>query len=102
MGTPKLLRLVRALSAYLDHTKATRGEQTKLFISLKSNTSGASIQTLTRWLRETIKCYYESQAPQELTDAPGHRLMNCVHSLTLSNNPSYSHQGCNEGNMLEK
>jgi len=43
-------------SAYPDHTKTTRGEQTK----------------------RSIKCCHESQAPQEVTDAPGHNLMYCA------------------------
>ena len=87
LGTPEMLCPIRALSAYLDRTKATRGEQTKLFISLKSSTSGVSIQTLARWLRETIKCCYESQAPQELADASGahaHELRALASSLAVA------------------
>jgi len=71
-GQEQLLCPVRALRAYLEQTKAVRGEQTRLFLRVKgSNQVGASIQTLARWLRETIRICYEREAPQSRADAVG-------------------------------
>ena len=79
---------VRALRTYLDRTKATRGDQTRLFLRLKgSNQAGASLQTLARWLRETIRICYEAEAPRQVADTQGchaHELRAVAASLAVA------------------
>ncbi|RLC31139.1 MAG: hypothetical protein DRH37_03750 [Deltaproteobacteria bacterium] len=87
-GGAELLCPVRALRTYLDLTKATRGEQTRLFLRLKgSNQAGASLQTLARWLRETVRICYEVEAPQLMADVDGchaHELRAVAASLAVA------------------
>jgi integrase len=88
-GREELLCPVRALRAYLDHTKATRGEHTKIFLSFKKGnaTSGVSSQTLARWLRDTIKCCYELSGPGAVGEAQGahaHQLRALASSLAVA------------------
>jgi hypothetical protein len=63
----RLLCPVRALRIYLQRTNEVRGERLKLFISYCSNHSKEiGVNTISRWLRETIKLTYQSQKSADL------------------------------------
>ena len=44
-----------ALKSYLDRTSTTRGESKKLFITYKKPYHEATTQTISRWIRDTLK-----------------------------------------------
>ena len=70
-GDSDLLCPVRALRAYLVKTKPNRGVHTRLFLGLTGKFNPVSIQTLSRWMRATVKLAYEELAPGSLGDAVG-------------------------------
>lgn len=79
---------VRALRLYLAHTKAYRGEQTRLFLRLNgTDGAGVSSQTLAKWIRETIRICYKEAAPQQVADTQGchaHELRAVAASLAVA------------------
>ncbi len=58
---------VRAIRIYLERTNRFRGDKRKLFISLCPNYSKEiGVNTISRWIRETIKLSYSSQKSSEI------------------------------------
>jgi hypothetical protein len=63
----RLLCPVRAIRLYLKRTNKTRGNRKKLFLSLSpKSTSEIGANTISRWLRDTIKLTYQSQNSSEI------------------------------------
>jgi hypothetical protein len=67
-GDPeRLLCPVRAIRIYLDRTNEFRGLRKRLFISYRPKISREiGVNTISRWLRETIKLSYQVQKSSEL------------------------------------
>ena len=86
-GDSLLLCPVRALRTYLERTKATRGVHVRLFLSTTGQFKPVSIQTLSRWIRDTIKLAYQKNAPDSMGDAAGahpHQLRALASSLAIA------------------
>jgi hypothetical protein len=63
----RLLCPVRALRIYLERTNVFRKDRKKLFISYwEKSTKEISVNTISRWIRETIKLSYQVQKSSEI------------------------------------
>jgi integrase len=71
-GGDQLLCPVRAVRLYLQHTESYRGDKTRLFLSMvHGRKTEVGKQTISRWIRETIKTCYELAAPQIRDETEG-------------------------------
>ncbi len=63
----------RALKVYLKRTSAVRGETSKLFLTFKKgNVHGASKDSISRWIVDTVKIAYELAGNDDFTVARAH------------------------------
>ena len=63
----------RALSVYLQKTKSVRNAESRLFLTFKKGSvHGASKDTISRWLVQTVKLAYELADEQDFEMARAH------------------------------